>query len=206
MVPNKNHPLYKDNKHMKFLKSDLMEVLKQLIQEEKTAWTLLWTSNSTITSGGRSVMGRGLAKKLATTYPVLKDKEARALTKLPREEDKIDIFNKTVKIFKPQLHLVHKGNRGNIAAFPVKRGYWEKADIEIIEFNAILLSKIAKKNPHHTYHINYPGIGAGKLAIEEVYPILKKWWTGIDNIIVYTFPSKGETAVTIEDFVEESHK
>lgn len=175
---------------MKFVQHDLMKHLQQLLDEKRTGWTLIWTSNSTITSGGNAVMGRGMAKKLAQAFPALKDKESKALNKLPKEDSKIDIFNRKVSIVRPQLHLVHKGQYGNIASFPVKRGYWEKADIKIIEHNAIILSKLAKKNPRHNYMINYPGIGAGKLTTEEVYPILKKHWGDVGNIFVYTFPTK----------------
>ena len=122
------------------------------------------TGNSYLTKDLRLVMGRGAALELKTRSPGI---------------DKVfgDIISRTCG---------HLGVYGLIkhdfcGLFQVKYNFLDKADPELIEFSAALLNAEAKKTDR-IIHLNYPGIGNGKLLKEIVRPLLD---TLPDNVHVW---------------------
>jgi len=57
--------------------------------------------------------------------------------------------------------------------FQTKTHYREPSDVNLIRNSAEMLADIAKANPQTQYHLNYPGIGFGRLTPEQVRPHLK---------------------------------
>ena len=112
------------------------------------------TTNSYLTKDLRLVMGRGAAMELKT------------------------IFTGIDRIFGNMIHATcgHLGVYGIIkhdlyGAFQVKYHFMDKADPELIRYSAIMLKAEAGK-ADRIIHLNYPGIGNGKLSKEEVRPLL----------------------------------
>jgi hypothetical protein len=162
--------------NMKIIKQDWFSFLG------KANTVCLWTGNMSITPSGNVVMGAGLAKDLSTKYPrvkhnlaVIMKTEAIVIDTLP------DKYGNITKIIKPRIIMAAK----NIWMFPVKYGWWEKADIQLIRHSCKALNLYASMKPEIQFVLNFPGIGAGGLAYNKVYPVIKQELTGL-NIIVVT--------------------
>ena len=175
---------------MKIITANIITHFEKAIAKNKPC-TLLWTSNLTLTANGNAVMGKGLAKQLATKYPGIKVLESKYLKNRDIKDTRKDKYGNKVHIMNVGVHPVYTKGRHGVLAFPVKEGYWEAAKLEIIEHSAKQLAKIAKKFPKMNYLINFPGIGAGKLKAEQtkIRAILDKH-LALDNVFVYVKPKK----------------
>lgn len=114
------------------------------------------TANATLKSNGALVMGRGAAFGL-------KDKIAG-----------IDrVFGKRIKEIcgtGGKYHIIVDVKSGT-GLFQVKYNWWEYADLELIRESTLRLARIAYATPDIQYHLNYPGIGNGRLdkkLVEEI--------------------------------------
>ena len=57
--------------------------------------------------------------------------------------------------------------------FQTKRDWWEHARLDVIEKSTAMLTQHAKHHPDWKYRLNFPGIGNGHLAEEQVLPLLQ---------------------------------
>jgi hypothetical protein len=126
----------------------------------------LFTGNAAITHDGRLVMGRGAAKQCHDTYPGI-DRE---------------LAQKVVK--QPEKHIlwIEIEDGQMLGWFKVKHHWADQADIRLIEQSTASLSQLANRRPHLQFHMNYPGIGNGRLTEHEVGHIIHHM---PDNISVY---------------------
>lgn len=114
----------------------------------------LFTSNPVVNKRGLAVMGRGIAKQLADRYP------------------------KVQKAFGTLLNTYKLPNAGIIGIFDgqligwcrVKDHFAQPAKISIIENSLKIVAALA--DYHDRIDINFPGIGNGGLAREDVLPLL----------------------------------
>ncbi len=116
---------------------------------------LIVTTNSSLTSGMKLVMGRGAAWILKMKAPGI---------------DRV--FGKMIS-----ETCGHLGRYGLLfhqryGALQVKYRFDEKARVELIEFSLRKLAEIAKESPNSKFNINYPGIGNGGLSKREVKSLL----------------------------------
>jgi len=133
---------------------------------------LLFTGNSTITKRGAVVMGRGAAKQVRDTYP------------------KIDVHIAEEIQKKPNPHLVWVNVHPTsfiptdqwLGWFKVKNHWAEPAKIELITQSTQELKKFAELHSEMTFHMNYPGVGNGKLVEIQVSPIIQQL---PDNVLIY---------------------
>jgi len=114
-------------------------------------------TNGFIKNTGECVMGRGLAFQAKVKFP-----------NLPKElGDRIKIYGNVVFVW----------TKYRLITFPVKRVWWEKADIELIEKSCEQLREIFKLNlsglPVPVY-LPRVGCGNGKLNWSDVKPILDR--------------------------------
>ena len=114
------------------------------------------TTNSYLTKDLRLVMGRGAALELKTISPGI---------------DQIfgNIINRTCGHL--GVYGLIKIDHALCGAFQVKHHFRDKADLELIQFGVVLLTAEAR-NMDQIVHLNYPGIGNGKLSKEEIRPLL----------------------------------
>lgn len=146
-----------------------MKVVHRLLDYSRQ-WRLphlaLFTGNPVVKANGALVMGRGAAKMVRDTYPG------------------IDLrFGQAIKA-KPDARVLwlHLDDGQYIGWFKVKHHWQSDADITLINESALVLAHQAQANPHLTFHMNYPGVGNGKLDEERVAPIL----AGLpDNVWLY---------------------
>jgi len=117
----------------------------------------LFTGNSYIRRDGALVMGRGAAKTVKDMYPGIDHQLGREITHL-------GFYGMRIAI------------RTNIGVFRVKRHFSNDAELGLIEGSLVYLEEMAKEGPYNAIHMNFPGIGFGRLHLEqdEIESMLQK--------------------------------
>jgi hypothetical protein len=139
-------------------------------------WIVIPT-NGFVKKNGECVMGRGLAWQAKQRYP-----------NLPRLlGEKILLYGNSLFTF-PEYHLI---------TFPVKRVWWEKADLTLIDKSANILHEMFfHYGVAYIHHINTPvflpwvGCGNGGLDKKNVKPILEKYLDDRFMIVDNSYPER----------------
>ena len=123
----------------------------------------LFTSNPIVNKQGLAVMGRGIAKQLADSHPIIREVFGDALS------DGIH--------FPCDWLCTVKGQR--VGYFMVKDHWAQPAELRIIRASVdSLIELIAdigmQMEPFTRIDLNFPGIGNGKLKREDVLPLIEK--------------------------------
>lgn len=146
-----------------------MKLIHKLLDYSKP-WTLpdvyLFTGNPIIKKDGAIVMGRGAAKQVRDTYPGIDQSFGMIIQR------------------KPQTNLawISLPNDMHLGWFKVKNHWAEQANELLIKDSTEILDRIANKHRDKTFHMNFPGIGNGKLGIDRVMPIIELL---PDNVWIY---------------------
>ena len=148
-------------------------IIGNLWDEVGRADLILVTTNAYITQDHRLVMGRGAAREAAMRYPTLPSLLGDQILR----------------------HFKHLGEYGviviggmpggteAIGAFQVKRHYREKADPQLIRRSAEgLVLHLAKYPYYQRVAMNFPGIGYGGLAENDVWPHIQDL---PENVFIY---------------------
>jgi hypothetical protein len=132
-----------------------MKLINGLLQYHKP-WKLpnvyIFTGNPIIKNNGTIVMGRGAAKQVRDSYPGIDRDIARAITRTPTRH--------------VIWHAIAKSQW--VGWFKVKDHWADPARMTIIVESVKQLRMVVEEFPDHIFHMNYPGIGNGKLPIEAV--------------------------------------
>ncbi len=152
-------------------------VLGDMWQEIGNATILLCTTNAVINSKGELVMGRGAALEMKQKYPGIE----KALAK--RIMDKGCHYRPWFDDNKPYGVISAGMSEGDtmLGAFQVKWSWDQDADLRLIDFSCKVLCQIAPK--YSRIVLNYPGVGNGRLTVQQVEPILRQL---PDNVYIYT--------------------
>lgn len=152
---------------MKLRKGDIWEVHDDPSTDSRT--NFLVTTNSCLKKGGALVMGAGFAKEVRDRHPGGGPNNIPAIDQVAGEAVRWSVG-----------HLGHYGTvwlRDSYyrqwALFQVKRHFKEDADPNLITFSAARLKAVAESLPDETFHLNFPGIGNGRLRREDVLPLLQ---------------------------------
>ena len=145
-----------------------------MIPEQGDMWSILdttdffiVTTNSYIRIDGALVMGRGIAKQLSTRFP-----------QMPRN------FAQQTKHLDTYGLIIHLRDDTNLGAFQVKHHFSDPATLSLIEYSTRHLTNLANRLPKQRFDLNFPGIGNGRLAYNDVLPIVRQL---PDNVHVWTF-------------------
>lgn len=134
------------------------------------------TTNGTIKTNGRCVMGRGCAKEAKDMYPELDLGVGRYISKIGNH---VGLLERLV----PAKH--------HIGIFPVKHNWWEKADLKLIQRSAQELQAMINTMPEIAVVVMpRPGCGNGHLNWEEVKPVIEPYLDS--RFVVVTFGSQAE--------------
>lgn len=146
-----------------------MKLVRQLL-DYGTDWKLpdvyLFTGNPVIKQNGAIVMGRGAAKQVRDRWPGLD----QIFGQLIHEHPDRNVISVVI------------GEEQVIGWFKVKDHWAEPAKLSLISDSCQSLTAMAVTSPDLTFHLNFPGVGNGRLTEEEVLPVLE---TMPDNVIVY---------------------
>lgn len=120
----------------------------------------LITTNSFIKRNGALVMGAGIAREARDRFPGLD----------------LALGRKIKHLGKYGLIVSEKWPDKKLGAFQVKYHFKDSASLELIEYSCNDLITFITQNTLRfgTVHLNYPGIGNGKLTEDDVYPIVRK--------------------------------
>ena len=130
---------------------------------------ITFTGNSYIRKDGHLVMGAGAAKSVRDWCPevgLLLGKKIPHLQEYNLASAKVN----------------YSGRQIPIGVFQVKYHFQDSADLDLIKRSAQKLKAKATESSW-TFHLNFPGIGNGKLKYETVLPIVESL---PDNVWVYT--------------------
>lgn len=151
-----------------------MQLIHKLL-DYSLKWSLphvaIFTGNPVTRRDGAIVMGRGAAKQVRDTYPNVQ----YALGEIIKPEDYL--------VFVPIDNTnVHTPSEQFIGWFKVKNHWQQPAELELITLSTKALYDLAIKHQDMSFHMNYPGIGNGKLTVDDVGGILSIL---PDNVFIY---------------------
>ncbi len=131
-----------------------MKIIKDNIWNFYPQNYIVIPTNGFVKNTGENVMGKGLALQVKKKFP-----------EFPK------VFGRELKEYGnvPLIFTDYK-----FITFPVKRVWWEKADLKLIENSAQLLGEEWIHIPDHIY-MPKVGCGNGQLNWEDVYPIIEKY-------------------------------
>jgi hypothetical protein len=133
-----------------------MKIIYDDLFKNKCTYTIV-TTNSSFDKSGKLVMGKGAALELKRKYPAGVDIFSMlALKKMDAEGYYGLILD------------------GNVGIFQVKNSFALPAKLDLIKRSTYELIKYAKSHLNWTFAMNFPGIGAGELNIDDVMPIVSK--------------------------------
>ncbi len=107
------------------------------------------------------VMGAGIALEAKQREPKLPS-QLMALIHEYRGYVDLGIAHYGV-LFKPEWH---------IGAFQTKYHFKSDSSIEVIQYSTKQLKELAEFYPESQFHLNFPGIGLGRLNPNDIKPIL----------------------------------
>jgi hypothetical protein len=140
---------------MKELAADLWEV---------DAALRVITTNGTVKTNGKAVMGRGCAAEARKRYIGIATKLGRWI----REYGNVPYF-------------IYQG----LATLPVKHQWWEKADPDLIVKSVRILAQEARMYGYTSVVMPRPGCGNGGLAWEDVKPLIEPYLDNRFTVVHY---------------------
>ena len=130
------------------------------------------TTNSSLTNDRRLVMGAGIAREARDRFPGLDVAMGACVYEYYGDLGKYGFITSP------------RWPRSKIAAFQVKRHWSGIAEIELIKVSAIKLQMWCACHPKAKVHLNFPGIGNGRLRREDV---MKHIVTLPDSVSVWEY-------------------
>jgi hypothetical protein len=122
------------------------------------------------------VMGAGIADTAARHFVGLRGAAARVIDP---EDTRSDIpFSYGLMIVPAETV---PGQGCDIGLFQTKRYPRDRSDLNLIKYATLLLSRLAPQ--YDQIHLAFPGIGLGRLTVEQVLPIIEEL---PDNVTVWT--------------------
>jgi hypothetical protein len=151
----------------------------------QSAHLFLITTNATITARGALVIGRGIARQAKERFPGLDVALGRQMQAL--------CGNQAVY----ELLASPRWPAPKLGAFQVKRHYSQPAStsaslaqaLELIRHSTAALCGWCVAHPDARVHLNFPGIGNGRLRREDVLPIIAQL---PDQVAIWEYPPAGK--------------
>lgn len=132
----------------------------------------LFTGNPIVNRSGGIVMGRGAAREVRDHYPGIDRVFGELITKQPTAHLLwAEIKSKSVV-----------PSNQYIGWFKVKHHWSHDADRSLIQASTDALRELALRKKKFRFHMNFPGIGNGRLTYGSVLPILQEL---PDNVRIY---------------------
>ncbi len=148
----------------------------------------LITTNATITVRGALVMGRGIARQARDRFPGLDAALGKQILSTCGNPSTLlragqGQYGLLVSPLWPEARL---------GAFQVKRHYAQPASLELIQHSTAVLCAWCIDHPDASVHLNFPGIGNGRLRREDVLPIVMQL---PDQVTIWEYPLPGKGKV-----------
>ena len=138
----------------------------------------LITANSTLKKGTHAlVMGRGIARQARDRFPGLDAALGKRILSTCGNQGQYGLL------------VSPRWPKARLGAFQVKRHYSQPASLELIRHSTTALCTWCVEHPNTLVHLNFPGIGNGRLRREDVLPIIAQL---PDQVTIWEFPQSGK--------------
>lgn len=137
----------------------------------------LITTNSTVGQDGALVMGRGMARQARDRFPGLDKALGQQVLKTCGS---LGEYNLLISPRWPEARL---------GAFQVKTLYSQPAGLAMIQRSVLALQRWCSEHPAAHVHLNFPGIGNGRLARETVLPVVHQL---PDKVTIWEFAAAAQ--------------
>jgi hypothetical protein len=129
----------------------------------------LITTNSTLKKGTHAlIMGRGITRQARDRFPGLDVALGKQILNV--------CGNPSTLLRTGQGHysllVSPRWPQARLGAFQVKRHYAQPASLELVRHSTAVLCAWCTEHPNALVHLNFPGIGNGRLSREDVLPII----------------------------------
>jgi hypothetical protein len=141
------------------------------------------TTNGTIKRNGALVMGRGIARQARDKFLGLD------LVLGKRIAGCCDNSSTALRADKGGYGLLvsPRWPEAKLGVFQVKRRFNDTADLELVQFSVTKLRAWCVTHPGAIVHMDFPGIGNGRLCREDVLPIVMQL---PDQVSIWEYPLK----------------
>jgi hypothetical protein len=137
----------------------------------------LVTTNSTIRRDGALVMGRGIARQARDRFPGLAGALGRQILSLCGNQGTYGLL------------VSPRWPAAKLGAFQVKLHYRQPASPELIRYSTAALCAWCTEHREALVHLNFPGVGYGRLQREDVLPIIARL---PDRVTIWEYPPAGK--------------
>jgi len=137
----------------------------------------LITTNSTIRRDGRLVMGRGIARQARDRFPGLAGAFGRQILSCCGNQGEYGLL------------VSPRWPEAKLGAYQVKRHYGQPANLELVRHSTTALCAWCADHPEALVHLNFPGVGNGRLQREDVLPIVAQLPA---RVTVWEYPPAGK--------------
>jgi len=134
------------------------------------------STNACINTYENLVMGAGAAGKAKIIWPGIARKAGDYLLERAESTEIFQVgpYHREYKLISPDyLFFTIRWPTGEEIGFlQVKRRFDQPADIDLLTISVAALRSFHHRNPDMVKHLNFPGIGNGRLQREDVLPII----------------------------------
>jgi len=130
----------------------------------------LITTNATLKQNGALVMGRGIARQARDRFPGLDLALGRRIQLVCGSS--ANALRTGLSAY--GLLISPRWPAAKLGAFQVKTHYRQTADLHLIARSAEALAVWCEAHPQVRVHLNYPGIGNGRLCHTDVWPLVAR--------------------------------
>jgi hypothetical protein len=130
----------------------------------------LITTNATLKQNGALAMGRGIARQARDRFPELD----LALGQRIQSVCGSSVDARRSGLSEYGLLVSPRWPSAKLGAFQVKYHYRQPAKLDLIARSAEALAVWCEAHPQARVHLNYPGIGNGRLGPVVVWPLVAR--------------------------------
>ncbi len=145
-----------------------------------SAWNqadlFLITTNSSTRTDGHLVMGAGIARQARDRFPGLDARLGRVIKDMSTVSVQFAHRGRTYNSWVVPYYLLVSPDwpRAKIGLFQVKGRFNAPADPGLIKHSTEMLCQWCNEHPEAQVHLNFPGIGNGRLEPGDVLPLINE--------------------------------
>jgi hypothetical protein len=142
----------------------------------------LITTNSSTRADGRLVMGAGIARQARDRFPGLDARLGQVIQNQAAARTRFSHRGREYFSFTPPYCLLVSPNwpQGKLGLFQVKHWFCDHANLDLIECSVSALRRWCSEHPDARVHVNFPGIGNGRLDSGDVLPLISQLPDSVD--------------------------
>ncbi len=142
---------------------------------QKSDLTLL-TTNATLNARDALVMGAGIARQARDRWPGLDLALGQSIRIKCSAYSPFEYRDRHYKVYQPPYNLIISPDwpRKKVGAFQVKSRFYIPASFDLISTAVSHLVSWCTEHPEAVVHLNFPGIGNGRLPRSKVLLLVRK--------------------------------